>query len=73
MSQQSREQIVVTVAPDGAISAETQGIKGTGCLDYIQVLEDMLEAVTTSSAFTDEYQQTTTSSHYEVSSDLHQR
>lgn len=70
---QPRQQIVVTIAPDGTISAATQGIKGTDCLDYIQVLEDLLEATTASSAFTDEYHETTTSTHHEVSNDLHQR
>lgn len=73
MTQQPREQIVVTVAPDGSITAETKGIKGTGCLDYIQVLEDLLDAKTTSSVFTDEYTQTTSTQHHEVSNDLHQR
>lgn len=47
--------IVVRVAPDGGISAETQGIKGPRCLDYIEVLEALLEARVTSSAFTTEY------------------
>jgi hypothetical protein len=52
---ESREQIVVRVAPDGTVSAGTVGIKGAKCLDYVAVLEDLLEATTTSSAFTAEY------------------
>ena len=42
-----REQIIVRVAPDGTISAETTGIKGAKCLDYINLLEDLLDAQTT--------------------------
>ena len=67
-----REQIVVRVAPDGSISAGTQGIKGDRCLDYVAVLEDLLDATTTSSAFTPEYQQSVTSTHDEATNDLHQ-
>ncbi|MGD6978848.1 MULTISPECIES: DUF2997 domain-containing protein [Citricoccus] len=47
--------IVVRVASDGTIAAETQGIKGARCLDYIEVLEALLKAEVTSSAFTAEY------------------
>ena len=77
MSGVPREQVVVTVAPDGAVTAETRGIKGKACLDYIAVLEDLLEATTTSSAFTEEYEQTatstsTTTDEQEVSRELRQ-
>ena len=68
-----REQIVVRVAPDGSISAETHNIKGARCLDYVAVLEELLEATTTSSAFTAEYHQTETSIHDEARNDLQQR
>lgn len=47
--------IVVTVSGDGVVSAETQGLVGTGCLDYIAVLEHVLEARTESSAYTADY------------------
>lgn len=67
-----REHIVVRVAPDGTIAAETKGIKGSRCLDYINVLEGLLDAQTTNSAFTPEYHQSATSSHYEESNDLQQ-
>lgn len=73
MSDVRREQVVVTVAPDGAITAETRGITGEACLDYIQVLEDLLEATATSSAFTEDYERTaTTVSEQEVRRDLDQ-
>ena len=69
----SREQIVVRVAPDGTISAGTVGIKGAKCLDYVSLLEDLLGATTTSSAFTPEYQQTDNRTHDEARNDVQQR
>lgn len=49
--------IVVTVAGDGTVSAETVGVTGPACLDYIEVLEDLLDARTVHSAYTAEYEQ----------------
>lgn len=68
------EQIIVRVAPDGTVSAETKGITGPKCLDSIAVLEDLLEAQTVASEFTAEYDQTTTRTtiEYEVDDDLRQ-
>lgn len=68
-----REQIVVRIAPDGAISAETQGIKGARCMDYIAVLEDLLDAQTSSSAFTPEYHESAQRRQDEVPDELQQR
>jgi hypothetical protein len=51
------EQIVVRIAPDGAIHAETIGLKGPKCLETIALLEDLLEAQTVSSSFTSEYEE----------------
>ena len=48
--------IVVTVNRDGSIKAETLGIKGKACLDYVPLLEELLEAETVQSEFTAEYQ-----------------
>lgn len=47
--------IVVRVDRDGAITAETQGIRGPDCLDSIALLEELLEATTTHSTFTADY------------------
>lgn len=68
----SSQQILVTVAKDGTVSARTKNIKGTDCLDYISVLEDLLEATTTRSAFTEEYGQAAAKSSSEVVNDLQQ-
>ncbi len=67
------EQIIVRVSPDGAVVAETRGVKGPRCLDYINLLEDLLDAQATDSAFTEAYFETPLSTHDEVSNDLHQR
>src|SRR5262245_36645126 len=56
MADQAR--IEVTVGPDGVVSAITHGLYGDRCLDYIGVLEDLLEARTSSSAYTDDYART---------------
>ena len=56
----ARKQIRVSVAPDGSINAETLGFVGEECLDTVAVLEDLLDAVSVSSAFTEDYHRTTT-------------
>ncbi|WP_426506286.1 DUF2997 domain-containing protein [Dactylosporangium sp. McL0621] len=49
------KRIVVTVAEDGTVSAETLGITGSKCLDYVEVLEDLLGAQTVHSEYTREF------------------
>ncbi|ADU49565.1 DUF2997 domain-containing protein [Intrasporangium calvum] len=51
----SHERIVVRIAVDGTIRAETLGMRGKKCLDSIALLEGLLDAETVSSAFTPEY------------------
>lgn len=53
MSEQRR--IRVSVARDGAVSAETLGILGPECLDQVSVLEGLLDAVATDSTLTQDY------------------
>lgn len=47
--------IVVTVRVDGTIEAETHGVTGAACLDYIARLEDLIDAGTVASRFTEDY------------------
>ncbi|WP_432976416.1 DUF2997 domain-containing protein [Dactylosporangium sp. CA-233914] len=49
------KRIVVTVAEDGTVSAETLGVTGSKCLDYVAVLEDLLAAQTVHSEYTADY------------------
>ena len=49
------ERLIVTVHPDGRVEASTSGMLGTKCLDSVSLLEDMLEAVATQSAYTGDF------------------
>ncbi|QJD86422.1 DUF2997 domain-containing protein [Cohnella herbarum] len=54
----SKKQIRVQVFPDGRIQAEVLGVKGKSCTDYIEILEQLLDAETVDSAYTAEYYET---------------
>lgn len=45
----------VQIFPDGHVQAETQGVKGKKCIEYIRILEEILEAETVDSEYTAEY------------------
>ena len=47
--------IKIKLLPDGRIEALTHDIKGKACLDYLPLLEDVLEAKAVDSNFTSEY------------------
>jgi hypothetical protein len=47
-----RRQIVVTVNADGTVTAETRGVLGERCLDYVAILEDLVDGRTTHSTYT---------------------
>jgi len=51
-------QIIVTVKPDGTISAKTHGITGANCLDDIDRLEQLLLAETVESHYTADFHRT---------------
>ncbi|MFD6752877.1 DUF2997 domain-containing protein [Micromonospora gifhornensis] len=55
-----RPRIVITVSSSGEVSAETHDIFGDKCLDYVDVLEDLLAARTMHSAFTADHARTPT-------------
>jgi hypothetical protein len=52
------EKIQVRIFPDGRIEAETKGIKGEKCTNYIQLIEELLHAETVESAYTEEFYET---------------
>lgn len=58
--------IVVTVAPDGSVTAETVGVLGPACLDTLSMLEDLLDAEAVSSAFTADYHRCTSTTDQDV-------
>ncbi len=54
-----KTQLVVTIGPDGRVRAETKGVIGPACLNYIPLLEELLDAEAVSSEFTADYTRTT--------------
>ncbi|GIE34625.1 hypothetical protein Ait01nite_076700 [Actinoplanes italicus] len=56
-----RPRIVVTVKPDGTVNAETVDIRGERCLDYIALLEDLVDGRVEDSAYTSDYTRETQS------------
>lgn len=54
----SKKQIRVQIFPDGQIKADVIGIKGKSCTDYIEILEQLLDAETIDSEYTEEYYET---------------
>jgi hypothetical protein len=51
----SEQRIILRIRPDGTVMAETRGIKGARCLDYVAVMEEMAAAQAVDSHFTPEY------------------
>ncbi len=51
----TQKKLSINVDPDGNIKAETLGIHGSKCLDYVSVLEDLLDAQSIESKFTADY------------------
>ncbi len=52
------KQISLRIFTDGKVQAETHGIKGKACLDYISIIERLTGARTVDSDFTAEYRET---------------
>jgi hypothetical protein len=51
----SYKQIKLQIYPDGKVKADIIGFKGKKCIDYISVLEQLLDAETIDSEWTQEY------------------
>lgn len=52
------KQIQIRIYPNGQIQAETHGIKGKQCLNYINKIEQMANARIDDSDFTKDYYET---------------
>lgn len=50
-----KKTVKIEIFSDGTIQAETKGIKGKKCMDYMRILEEILEAETVDSNHTPEY------------------
>lgn len=51
----TRRQIQVRLHPDGSITGETIGMKGASCLSAIALMEALVDATVTDSAFTKDF------------------
>ncbi|MQA94845.1 MAG: DUF2997 domain-containing protein [Streptosporangiales bacterium] len=49
------KRLIITVGRDGTVRAETKGVFGSACLDDVALLEDLLDATTVESNFTEDY------------------
>jgi hypothetical protein len=54
----TQKKIKLQIFPDGQIKAEVMGAKGKGCMDYLEVLEQLLDAEIIDSEYTAEYYET---------------
>ncbi|MBS4212958.1 DUF2997 domain-containing protein [Neobacillus rhizophilus] len=52
------EKLQIRIFPDGRIEAETLGIKGEKCTDYILILENILNAHAVQAEYTKEFYET---------------
>ena len=52
------KQICIRIHKNGAIDAETDGVKGKACLDYIRVIEQLTHARTEDSDYKPDYFET---------------
>jgi hypothetical protein len=50
-----RRRIILDVREDGSIAAKTEGIYGEDCIDKIEILENLLDALTVDSVFSKDY------------------
>jgi len=49
------KKLIISIDKNGFVSAEVSGAKGKKCLDYIALLEDILEGKMVSKEYTPEY------------------
>lgn len=49
------KQIKLRIYPDGVVQAEVEGVKGKKCVDYVSLIESLLDAEIVDLEFTSEY------------------
>ena len=49
------KKLIIKIRKDGTIEAETKGIKGKKCEDYIKVIEELTDSKVINKEFTQEY------------------
>lgn len=53
------KKIILKIKKDGTIDAETKGIKGKKCEDYIKIIEELTESKAINVEYTQEYYENT--------------
>ena len=51
------KKLIITIRKDGTIEAQTKGIKGKKCEDYIKVIEELTDSKAINIEYTSEYNQ----------------
>ncbi len=51
------KKLIISIDKNGFVNAEVSGVRGGKCLDYISLLEDILEGNVVSREYTHEYHQ----------------
>ncbi len=63
-------QIEIKIRPDGKIEAETFGVKGKKCMDYLKIIEQLTDAKTYDSDYTSDYFEEDNSIEFNVSDNV---
>lgn len=51
------KKLIITIKKDGTIDAQTKGIKGKKCEDYIKIIEELTNSKAVNIEYTPEYNQ----------------
>ncbi|MCH2034971.1 MAG: DUF2997 domain-containing protein [Tenacibaculum sp.] len=49
------KKVIIEITKSGAVNAKVEGVKGKKCLEYISVLEDLIEGETLEHELTHEF------------------
>lgn len=52
------KQLIIKIRKDGTIEAQTKGIKGKKCEDYIKLIEELTDSKVIDKQYTSEYYET---------------
>lgn len=52
------KQLIIKIRKDGTIEAQTKGIKGKKCEDYIKLIEELTDSKVVDKQYTSEYYET---------------
>ncbi len=50
-----KKELIITIKKDGTVNTITKNIKGSSCLNYMDLIQNLIKADIYDSSFTDEY------------------